>query len=208
MNFHYYASFAWRWDAYGRGITGKAAYLRDKLAAYGYDKPFICTESGTYSKATDPVGSDRQSRYVVQLFTRSMVADLDFTIWFMLNDDPVWRYGLLDLDLNPKPSYRAFTALARQLPSPQYVRTWNSAETGSEQIEAHQFLTVDESIWTIVTWTNDDLSHAMSLTAGSVVVVDMYGSQTTIYDRDDGKMDGKVRVTVGPSPVYLRLPRG
>jgi hypothetical protein len=209
MNFHYYASFGWRWNPYGKGVIGKATYLRDKLAAYGYDdKPFICTESGTYSKAGDPVESDRQSRYVVQLFARGMAANLDSTTWFMLTDDPVWKYGLLTADLSPKPSYQAFTTVALQLPSAHYVRTWNSAETGSEQIEAYEFSTIDESMRTITAWTNDNLSHAMSVTAQRVVVVDMYGSQTTINDADDGKADGQVRVTISPSPVYLRVPRG
>jgi phosphoribosylpyrophosphate synthetase len=82
-----------------------------------------------------------------------------------------------------------------------------SAETGSTQIEAYEFLTRDGSSRIIVAWTNDNLSHAMSLTADQVVTVDMYGSQTTIDDGDDGKVDGYVKVTVGPSPVYLRLPR-
>jgi hypothetical protein len=206
MNFHYYASFAWRWDAYGKGISGKAAYLRDKLAAYGYDKPLICTESGTYSKATDPVSSDRQSRYVVQLFTRAIAADLDSAMWWLFTDIPSWEYGLLKTGSSPKPSFYAYRTSARQLSFARYLRTVSSAKTGSEQIEAYEFLALDRSSSIIVAWTNDDLNHAMSLTTDHVVVADMYGSQTTIYDGDDGKTDGQVKVTIGPGPVYLRWP--
>jgi hypothetical protein len=94
MNFHYYTSFGWRWDPYGMGIIGKAAYLRDKLAAYGYHKPFICSEASTYSKAAEPASKDRQSRYVAKLFSRAIAADLDSTIWWLLTDIPSWEYGL------------------------------------------------------------------------------------------------------------------
>jgi hypothetical protein len=45
----------------------------------------------------------------------------------------------------------------------------------------------------------------MWLLADQIVVADKYGSGTPIHDGDDGNTDSRVRVTVGPSPVYLRF---
>jgi hypothetical protein len=44
----------------------------------------------------------------------------------------------------------------------------------------------------------------MKLATDHVVVVDKYGGQATVADGDDGKVDGQVLVTIGPSPLYLR----
>ena len=50
MNFHYYPPFAPNWASYGPGLSGKANYLKDKLAQYGFaTKPIICTEAGWHS---------------------------------------------------------------------------------------------------------------------------------------------------------------
>jgi hypothetical protein len=196
MNFHYYPSFWYKWEPYGMGIIGKATYLRNKLAAYGVDKPFICTESGMWSDDAQGGSVELQSRYVVRLFTWAMAADLDPTIWFTLIDESglgTWKYGLLYPDLSPKPSFLAFTTLSRQLSAADYVRTLDSAETGSRQITAYEFLTLDGSTRIIVAWTIDDSSSQMLLRTDRVVMVDKFGNKTAILDGDDG-----------PSPVYLR----
>ena len=36
MNFHYYCTFEVRWNPYGEGISGKAEYLRQRLAGHGW----------------------------------------------------------------------------------------------------------------------------------------------------------------------------
>jgi hypothetical protein len=43
----------------------------------------------------------------------------------------------------------------------------------------------------------------MSLAAINVIVVDKYGAQSQIHDGDDGVVDGRVQLRLGPSPVYL-----
>jgi hypothetical protein len=45
----------------------------------------------------------------------------------------------------------------------------------------------------------------MAHQAPQVIVVDKFGSATIVYDGDDGVVDGRVHVLVGPSPVYLRF---
>lgn len=209
MNFHYYWPFHEKWDSYGRGIIGKATAMRDKLASYNVYKPLICTETSMWSGGgSDPYpGSDEeQSRYIPQVFARSMAVDLGATIWFRLRDydfPGVWEYGLLRPDLSPKPSFPAYQIMARQLVPTQYIRALDSNETGSDQIEAYEFARQDGSTLTIVVWTNDEQIHALPLDTGEVTVVDKYGSENTIYDRDDGLEDGRLWIDIGPSPVYL-----
>jgi hypothetical protein len=204
MNFHYYPSSDW--ESYGADIIGKATYLRQKLSNYGVDKPVICTETGTYS-ATAYGGSDElQSRYVPQVFVRSIAADLISAVWFTLVDDsgPYSRkHGLLDANLSPKPSYYAFQTLSRHLASAQYSRKLRLAETGSDEIEAYEFSKSQGLTRIVVAWTQDDAMHSLRLESTQLVMVDKFGAETVIYDGDDFFMDGRVRVTIGPSPVYL-----
>jgi hypothetical protein len=208
LNFHYYPAFRGHWDPYGPGIMGKATYLRDKLAARGVEKPLICTEASMWSDE-DHGGSDElQSRYVAQLYARSMAADLGTTIWFWLIDSAApgfTEYGLLTPDLSLKPAYGAYRTLARQLASARYVQALTATQTGSEQIEAYEFARQEDATHVVVAWATDEEAHEMWLQVGQVLVVDKYGNATSVRDGDDGEADGRVRVTVGPSPVYLHF---
>jgi len=207
MNFHYYPAFRDKWDPYGPGIIGKATYLRDKLATYGVQKPFFCTETSMWSDEFNGGSHELQSRYVVQVYARSKAAELLTTIWFWLADTDAYgeyKYGLLNPDLSPKPSYTAYQTLAGQLTDAQYVRTLSPEETGSAEIEAYDFFLLGGSTRIVVAWTNDGLDHDMAFQASQVVVVQKDGSQASSYD-DDG--DGWVHVSIGPSPVYLRMDR-
>ncbi len=209
MSFHYYRAFRDNWEPYGHDLLGKLAYLRDKLASYGVDKPLICTETGWFSSYQGGDGNEIQSRYVVQGFVRSMTTDMDAVIWFTLVDhaaDPR-SWGLVDVDLNPKPSYYAQKTLTSQLYRADYVRTLGSDETGSDQVEAYEFATPRGRL-IVVAWTNDDITRELALSTSEVIVVDKFGSETIVHDGDDGDMDGRTHVWIGPSPVYLRLDGG
>jgi hypothetical protein len=215
MNFHYYPAFAWNWEAYGIDILGKYNYLRDKLASYGVYKPFICTETSTWSDAANGSSHELQSRYVAQVFVRSMAARLRFTIWFTFIDDPYLgtrKVGLLDSDYQPKPAYWAFQALARQLGGSAFVRAWTEAETGSPFVEAYEFGPGQGSSWPVgtarivVAWTNDEEAHMLVVPGNALVQVDKYGGETVVYDGNDGQVDGLIHLILGPSPVYLHLP--
>lgn len=208
MNFHYYRVFRGRWEPYGVDIIGKTNYLRDKLASYDLDKPIICTETGFWSENIGGGSPEEQSRYVPQVFARSMAAGLQITIWFRLIDEEglgARKWGLVDADLTPKPSYYAFQTLAQQLGPTDYVRTLTPADTGTGAIEAYEFASHYGSDRIIVAWTEDGLYHQITLIGIQVVVVDKFGGQTPVWDGDDGAVDGKVRVNIGPSPVYLQV---
>ncbi len=204
MNFHYYPVFAIKWAPYGVDIIGKSAYLRDKMAAYGVSKPLMCTETSMWSDAKHGGSDELQSRYFAQVFARSAAAGLETTTWFMLVDDPdpnATKYGLLNPDKSPKPAYTAYQTWANQVSGAEFDRTLSASETGSDRIEAHAFSAHGNAL--LVAWTDDESTRPMSLEASRVQVVDKYGGVTTVYDGDDGQIDFKVWVDVGPSPVYL-----
>jgi hypothetical protein len=212
MNFHYYPAFRGHWDPYGRGITGKASFLRDRLASYGLDKPFVCTEASMWSDAAHGGSPELQSRYVPQLYARSLTANLGITIWHRLVDADelgAWKYGLVNPDYTPKPAFSAFQTAVRNLAPATYVRTLGPGETGSPQIEAHEFLASGGGVTRIlVAWTNDESPHTLSLETAEVTIVDKYGESSNCHDADDGVLDGCVQVQLGPSPVYLRVQPG
>jgi hypothetical protein len=207
MNFHYFPAFRQFWEPYGLDILGKLNYLRAELASYGLHKPFICTETGIWSDEASGSSDELQSRYVPQVFVRSLAGDLKLTIWFMLVDSSALssrKWGLLNPDLSPKPAYHAYQVLARQLSRAEYVRTLDPSQTGSDQIEAYEFALSDDSLHVLVAWTNDDLPHPLSIVTPHLIKVEKYGTETLIHDGDDGTLDGKVTLALGPSPLYLR----
>ena len=210
MNFHYFPVFT-RWTPYGPGIIGKASYLRGKLAEYNVDKPLICTETGLWSDDEHQGSDELQSRYVPKVFARSMAAGLEITIWYKHIDDSdlgVMMWGLLNPDLSPKPSNTAYQTLARQLAPAEYVRTLGVDEIGTDQIEAYEFAALDGSATIVVAWTNGESNRELVLESDAVVVVDKFGAETQIRDGDDGAADGLITLSIGPSPVYLRLALG
>ena len=206
MNFHYYLAFRSNWEPYGTDILGKLAFLRGKLADYSVDKPFVCTETGWFSNFQNGNGHEIQSQYVVQAFVRSMTTDMEVVIWYTLVDsaaDPR-NWGLLDVDLNPKPSYYAYQVLTTQLSRADFVRKLSLEETTPILVESYEFATpAGRTI--IVAWVNGDTTVQLMRQAPQVIVVDKFGSETIILDGDDGAVDGRVHVPVGPSPIYLHF---
>jgi hypothetical protein len=210
MNFHYYWPFGPDWFSYGIEIIGKTNFLRSKLLSYGVEKPFICTESGAWSQLEG--GSDEiQSRYVAKLYARSMVAGLQYVTWFTLQDsaeDPR-NWGLLDDSLDPKPAYSAYQVLTTEMAGARYKRALTSVETGGwSETEGYLYTfpcrVSSKEIY--VVWTNyGEVYRPLTVAADRIRRVDKYGVATVIEDSADGKVDGKVSLTVGPSPLYLEV---
>jgi hypothetical protein len=206
MNFHYYPDFGSRWDPYGKGIIGKATFLRRKLAGHGVYKPFVCTEAGTGSDTAHGGSDELQSRYVVQVMTRAIAAELNTAIWFHFVDVQqlgYTKFGLLTHDLSYKPSYWAYQTVAQQLSSAVFERSLAPGEDGSVGIEGYEFDARFSDDRVIVAWTNDGALHPLVLQAKEVTVVEKWGGKTTVLDGDDGQVDGQVRVSLGPSPRFV-----
>ncbi|MGC9350061.1 MAG: hypothetical protein ACP5JG_18115, partial [Anaerolineae bacterium] len=210
-NFHYYPNTDW--DAYGVGIIGKTNYFRQKLAEYGMgDKEIICTETGN-NGAEKWGGDEQQSRYVVKAFVRGVAARLPIVIWYTNSDvtNTDFKPGLLDESYQPKPSYAALDTVARMISGATYVQTMSAAQTGSLHIEGYTFTKLDGRRLDVV-WTEDDTRYRPEdnpvlpfyASASSVKVTDKLGQWSeVINDGDDGTVDGRVRITVTGSPLFL-----
>jgi len=207
MNFHYYPVFAPNWASYGSGLIGKANYLRSKLGQYGVaDKPMICTEAGWHSDSSSTHVStpEIQSRYVVELFVQSLASHLSAMTWWTWIDpgSSYGAFGLLTQDLQRKPAYFAYQTAERKLGHASFQRILSSGELESTALEGYQF-TMQGARPIYLLWSNDAVTRTVSLPLSRAQVTGMYGELVTqVSDGDDGRMDGRVRVTVGPNPVY------
>ena len=211
MNFHYYPIFI-TFDSYGPGIIGKANYVRQMLGTYGFTNvPIICTETSWASATSVGWGSDElQSRHVVKAYTQGLAAGLDVVVWYEIYDrgDSI-EPGLLDSNLQPKPSYWAFQVMAAMMGQAVYQRPLTPAEAGHEQIRGYVFQDCGRRL--DVVWTedgthldsDDDPVLPLTVQAQTLRVVDKFGAETRIADGDDGVLDGRTTVTVGGSPLYL-----
>ena len=205
FNFHYYPNFAGLWEPYGRELIGKTAYFRSMLAQYGLNLPIVCTEIGQHSDTSRGGSDEMQSRYVAKTYVWAGAAGLEYVNWFALRDITdgyPYLYGLLDDAWQPKPSYYAFKTGAEQLGRAEFLRTLPASELGGSPAEGYLFSEFSQQIY--VVWLNWETTRRVEFEGSSAQVVDLYGTETSVADGDDGSVDGYVTVRVGPEPVYIR----
>jgi len=221
-NFHYYPLFRPTWEPYGRDIIGKANYVRQVLAAYGYNRPVINTEMG-WPSGSEWGSPELQARYVVKGNSRALAAGLGLTVWYSLCDADISDPGLLDSSgLAPRPAYYAYATIISLMTHARYVRTIPSSETGSAYLEGYQFsvpaavgLKRLDVYWydcpsmysNYVNGLPTDCSNTapLKINAAQIAVIDKVGSSRILDDVDDGITDGKVSIPggVGSNPIYV-----
>ncbi len=211
MVFHYYPWFGFRWEPYGPGISGKTEYLRGKLREHGVGHlPIMITEAGFFSNHNEdwyvqPVNERLQSSYLVKFFTQAIASDVHSMTWWSWTDiyDFPDAYGLLTLDLQAKESYFALSVAAKKLDANNYVRRLTDSELGATNIEAYLFAGAKPFY---VAWTMDRAERQIYLPGSLAEVRNLLDvSQGTITDAGDGKADGRLRLMVGPTPVYVEI---
>jgi hypothetical protein len=208
MNFHYYPFFEPRWMPYGPGLSGKANYLRSKLASYGLGSlPFVITEAGHHSNAypEQPSSPEIQSAYVVKLFTQAISSNIQAMIWFSWYDlAGYWAAtGLLTTSLEPKPSYTAFRVVRNKLGTSQFQRPLTTAEVGSSDVEAYLF---HKSNPIYVVWVDGAAVRQVKLPGRSARISDTLDTTiANLLDADDGQTDGMITVTASSLPIYAEI---
>jgi hypothetical protein len=216
MNFHSYPQFASNWTAKGGpGLYEKALVIRHTLQTYGLNKPLMITETGDYNNG-DPLlaGSDEnQVRNVVKLYTQSLAAGIQATIWFLLydlDDDYALPSGLLTNGDPPtvKPAYVVYQNAAKALSTVQFERSLTPAETKVDNMEAYRFREAPNQHMLYVAWLDpiDASGQApLRLSAPQATVRDLFGQAHVVNDRDDGKQDGRVTIQISGRPVYIEV---
>lgn len=213
MNFHSYPAFSHTWAQQGPGLLEKTQAVRSKLAEYGVGhKPIVITEAGWHSDSPpqQPSSPQIQARYVVQLFTQSLAADVDVMIWWMLHDPGGFYYanGLVtgEGSAQPKLSFWAYQTAVAELTTAEFQYRLTPAQTGATDMEVYKFNDSFYNRRVYVAWLNPvDTTTIKSLTLpGTHAVVRdiIYGNTQTIVD-DNG--DGHVTVQVGAQPIYVEF---
>ncbi len=214
MNVHSYYAFHPLWDQYGPSGLGKGRYYEQRLAKAGTSKPLSISEMGVRSDPDNvmdgaPATEEKQSRFLVQAFARTMSAGYRPIIWFTLLDFVIpphfsYGYGLLHTDWTPKLSFYAAQTYARELGDAQPV----SGRFFGNGFESYRFA-VPGGGETEVAWTTTEMTTTAFLPCSRVRVVDKGGDTAFVRDGRPGDPDalanGWVGVRVSPSPVYLRL---
>ncbi|MEZ4515807.1 MAG: hypothetical protein R3C44_02845 [Chloroflexota bacterium] len=216
FNFHTYPAFAMNWlpsnAVRGPGLLQKAEYLRAELADAGIEKPMIVTEAGWHSNdAPNVPGSPTiQASYVIQLFTQSYAADLDYMIWWMLYDpgDGSLYNGLVNWDPpTRKLSFYVYQNMVSTMKDATFVRPLTANELEDVAEEAYLFNRDNRDFY--IAWANPvdtEKQFPLRVPANNVTVMDMLGQVTdTINDQDDGSQDGYVTVTLMNTPVYIEV---
>ncbi len=215
MNFHGYPPFAANWAPQGPGIYEKTVAIQNKLLQYGLQKPFFITESGMHSNNDVglPLTEELQARYVVQLYTEGVAANVQTLIWFMLYDPPDWypfKNGLVTAEESPKNklAFDAYRVAVRMMEDMRSFGVLSAAETGNAKMQAYR-LRNDAALHTLyVAWMNPvDSSETANLRilASRATVSDIYGNEKIISDGDDGSTDNHVTVGVSAQPVYVSV---
>lgn len=220
MNFHAYPAFSFNWTTQGPGLFEKTQALRAKLAQYGLNKPFMVTEAGWHSNnAPNAFGSPEvQSRYVVQLLTQSMAADIKVMIWWMLFDPgsgyPYDNGLVTNINAGPiqyKPAMSAFQITVAKLGETTYDRQLTAAELGANDVFAYQFDDAAAGLKRTVAWVNPidtGIKRNIRIPGSQATLYNIYGQQTAfLRDGDDGLVDGRVTLLVSAQPTYIEVPK-
>ncbi len=213
MNFHTYPHFAFNWTTQGPGLLEKTEAVRATLAAYGVaNKPMVITEAGWHSNnpPNNPSSPEIQARYVVELFTQSMAADIDVMIWWMLHD-PGGFYtenGLVTSTEVPQPklAYYAYRTAVAQLGTAHFEYRLSDAQTGAADMEVYRFVDHTNQRLVYVAWLNP-------VDTTTVKTLHLWGAQATVRDiiHGNGQVvtdtdgDGRVTIYVTGQPVYVEI---
>ncbi len=212
MNFHYYEAFSYRWDKYGRGVEGKAAYLRQVMKDVGVEKPIACSEIGQPSAgpAAEKYSDERTMQTMAREYVQAISADMQFVVWYCWQDGKgdERKYGLLDENAERKPAFGTLVALGKALSRARFERVLGKGETGSDKIEAYLFATpADAEKSLIFAWRiGDGAAVPLAIPATRAKVVNLAGAVTEVADGD--KMDtnsasGALAIGVGTAPVMI-----
>lgn len=217
MNFHSYPAFFKNWTSHeGPGLLEKAQHIRSILAKHHLEKPLIITEAGWMSNQSPgvsiPGSPEIQSRYVVELLTESMAAELEVMIWWLLVDPPFpypYKNGLITEADTRKMSYFVFQDVINKLGTAHFIRTLSIGETGNPRVEAFLFQDNVYKRNIYVAWlnpVNTTLTTPLSLPVSAATMHNsLTGVATNVYDANDGRLDGKITVQIDATPIYIEV---
>ncbi|MGD8623569.1 MAG: cellulase family glycosylhydrolase [Anaerolineae bacterium] len=184
------------WNDWGGVETGKARFLRQVLADYGYDKPLMLNEAGlAWWPAEEPTEDFRQAQadYVVKLYTRAQAIELENVIWYGWRGPGFHYVALLNDDLSPTPAYHAFAFAVQQFEGARYLSPTNYLGT-----EGYEFQRGARRLQVI--WSADGEAHRVAVPAERFVGAWQQDGRPADYEETAGEVSLAVL-----RPVYVAL---
>ncbi len=210
LAFNFYSIYGPYWESQVGNVNvgAKAAMLRKIMNDAGMDAPLLVSETGSDSGGA---GNEGQSQNVVKLFTRGLANHLTHMVWWTFQDFPdsapppsnLWKYGLIDQNQNPKPSYAAYQTITRQLSG--------AAFSQALQVQGGEgYLFTRDNQSKVVVWSASDSPITIAFAGKTLHVTDMYGAERVVNDgsaEDNDQTDGRITLAVTKSPIYVEAPR-
>lgn len=208
VSFNFYGIYGPFWDRTtgGAGVSAKAAAVQQLLDTYGLDAGLVVSETGSDSLSTS---DDEQSEYVVKTFTRGLASGIRHMVWWTFQDFPdsnpapsnTWKYGLIDQDFKPKPSYSAYQTLTNQLNGAAFLQPLQV--NGGEG-----YVFTRDGVAKAVVWSSLDTPVTMAFSGKTLQVTSMYGELKPVIDgspEDNDPGAGRIGLAVGKFPVYVQV---
>lgn len=206
--FHFYPISADRWPT----IREKALEIRGIMNQYGAGSlPLLCPEAGYWSSPKFGSSEEQQASRLVQMYARSLSVNISFLSWYEVFDRTVAgsaddlyadrTSGLIRVNDSYKPSYYAYSTVARELDRAYYQRTLNVAN-----VEGYVFLAPGNREKTVL-WAT--VSSALAPFSGACLrFVSRLGYEQTVQDGQandlDGTVNGQIALRVYQNtPVYV-----
>lgn len=201
----YYNDDVWQKRYSEIGVGAKAAAIREVMARHGQNFPLAITEmSGGSTDVPNGISLELQARQVAQMMVQGYFYDIKTLIWWTYDDFPdscvvhtncsAWKFGLLDQNLAPKPSYYTFQVVERQLRGLEPVK----ARNGKKVV---QFTLKKGAIEKHVLYAKNESGKTKTFQAKRLLVTDMYGN-STLYTH---KGNQKIKLHLTPDPVYVEI---
>ncbi|MGC8825466.1 MAG: cellulase family glycosylhydrolase [Anaerolineae bacterium] len=209
-NFHYYPAFSYRWERFGRGIQGKAAYIQGILAKTGAAKPVICSEMGqpTAGPAAEGYSDQKTADEMVRSYARAVWAGMPAAVWHKLQDrsGEARLYGLVDAGGAPKPAYRTFQLLSQHL-SRAYFRGEPSVPSAGP-LEAYASEYEGEGFThLVIAWRNGEgPAIPLSIPAPRALIVQSTGEEIEAHEGGSGDTTPSskgITVQISSHPLIL-----
>ncbi len=224
--FNYYDIYGRYWEANapGRGIQAKAAALKKKMQSAGVPVvPLFVTETGEDSIS---IGLQGQARCLDITFVRGAAAKLAGVVWWTFQDFPddadwpynTWKFGIVNQNRQPKPSYNALVTLTTELNGYVYKKTLSNT-ANLRGVEAYRFAKGKSAKFVVWSSTYQSTSYdpecswprvskLAKFDAKKIRVVDYLGNAKTIKDnskKDKDKTGGKIGIIVTGSPQIVQI---
>jgi hypothetical protein len=181
------------WNNDGPGVTAKARFIRETLAAYNASGKFLMNTEGAILCDECEWDDDFEStkvNFLVQFYSAAIAEGLSANIWYSA---PGWRNsGLLDSNLNPKPAYLAYVFAREILGAPSAAYPIREIDISSyTAVRGYKFQRLNHQVW--VLWSSDGAAHTIMLP----------GTPTAIYNPLGSSLEPSQEITIGPEPRYV-----